>query len=87
MAEMFPDNGVLRRGGELLFTNLYGGERSQLKLSPGERLVLYYFGAVLYAPDHAFVAVESPELFCIRRLCVGCGTVWKPCGPTAGLCM
>lgn len=61
--EMFPDNGVLRRGGELLFTNLYGGERSQLKLSPGERLVLYYFGAVLYAPDHAFVAVESPELF------------------------
>ncbi|MDE7387968.1 MAG: DUF4435 domain-containing protein [Muribaculaceae bacterium] len=62
--EIFPDNGVLRSGGELLFTNGEGSaSRPGVKLSAGEKLVLYYFGAVLHAPAGAVVAVESPGLF------------------------
>ncbi len=62
--EIFPDNDVLRHEGSLIFANhTDGGRRSQMKLSPGEKLVLYYFGAVLYAPDNAVIPIESPELF------------------------
>lgn len=62
--EIFPDNEVLRHNGTLLFESLGdGGRRSQMKLSPGEKLVLYYFGAVLYAPHNAVIPIESPELF------------------------
>lgn len=61
--EIFPDNEVLRANGSLLFMNAAGDGRSQLKLSPGERLVLYYFGAVMFAPQGALIPIESPELF------------------------
>ncbi len=62
--EIFPDNDVLRHEGTLLFTShTEGGGRPQMKLSPGEKLVLYYFGAVLYAPQGAVIPIESPELF------------------------
>lgn len=60
--EIFPDNQVLRANGSLLFAS-GNSSRSHLKLSAGERLVLYYFGAVLYAPEGALVPIESPELF------------------------
>lgn len=70
--DMFPDNQVLLREGALTFTSSDGGERPQMKLSPGEKLALYYFGAALYAPKDALIAVESPELFLhpstLRRL-------------------
>lgn len=62
--DIFPENEVLRHEGALLFSSLAdGGRRSQMKLSAGEKLVLYYFGAVLYAPDNAVIPIESPELF------------------------
>lgn len=62
--EIFPDNEVLRHDGTLTFsTPADGGKRSQMKLSPGEKLVLYYFGAVLYAPKNAVIPIDSPELF------------------------
>ena len=61
--KVFPDNGVLRRGGELIFTDNDGGTRSQLKLSAGEKLVLYYVGAVLYAPPSAVIPIENPDMF------------------------
>lgn len=61
--EIFPDNGVLRSGGELLFTDKSGASRSRMKLSAGEKLVLYYFGAVLYAPVDAIIPVDSPGMF------------------------
>lgn len=62
--EIFPGNEVLRHEGGLLFASAAQGEaRSSLKLSAGEKLVLYYFGAVLYAPENAVIPVESPEMF------------------------
>jgi hypothetical protein len=61
--EVFPENGVLRRGGELLFTDGEGATRSQLKLSAGEKLVLYYVGGVLYAPENAVIPIENPDMF------------------------
>lgn len=62
--EIFPDNDVLRHEGSLLFSShTDGAQRSQTKLSVGEKLVLYYFGAVLYAPCGAVIPIENPELF------------------------
>lgn len=62
--EIFPDNGVLRQGGQILFTDSDGGSvRSRMKLSAGEKLVLYYFGAVLHAPREAVIPVDSPGMF------------------------
>jgi hypothetical protein len=71
--EVFPDNHVLREGGSLTFMRDGEADRySSKRLSQGEKVVLYYFGAVLYAPDHATVFVENPGLFLhpslLRRL-------------------
>lgn len=71
--EIFTDNHVLREGGGLLFTR-HGdiGTYSQKRLSHGEKAVLYYFGAVLYAPYNGTVFVEDPGIFLhnsiLRRL-------------------
>lgn len=61
---VFPTNQVLRQGGRLLFSrdgqdDIY----SQVRLSAGEKAVLYYFGAVLYAPADGVVFIDSPEMF------------------------
>lgn len=71
--EIFPDNHVLREGGMLLFGR--SGDKDCYapgRLSHGEKAVLYYFGAVLYAPDGATVFVENPGIFLhnslLRRL-------------------
>ncbi len=62
--EIFPDNQVLRQGGRLLFTREGSDDTySQLRLSDGEKTVLYYFGSVLYAPDNSRVFVDAPEMF------------------------
>ena len=63
--EIFPENDILRHNGSLEFASATdGGEtRSQNRLSSGEKLVLYYFGAVLYAPADAVIPVDSPEMF------------------------
>lgn len=70
---IFTDNHVLREGGALLFardgdSQAYGAKR----LSHGEKAVLFYFGAVLYAPANGTVFVENPGLFLhnslLRRL-------------------
>lgn len=64
--ELFPGNDVLIEGGRLLFSRNDDGDqssRSSLKLSAGEKVVLYYFGAVLYAPGNAVIAVDSPDMF------------------------
>ena len=34
-----------------------------LRLSDGEKAVLYYAAAVLYAPENAVIFVEAPEMF------------------------
>lgn len=62
--QLFPGNHVLREGGGLLFSRSgEAGAYSQKRLSHGERTVLYYFGAVLYAPERATVFVDSPDMF------------------------
>lgn len=62
--EIFPENDILRHNGTLQFASATDGEtRGQNRLSTGEKLVFYYFGAVLYAPEDAVIPVDSPEMF------------------------
>ena len=62
--EVFPQNRVQRLDGKLLFSNESDDEpySSQL-LSNGEKAVLYYIDAVLYAMRGAVIFVDSPEIF------------------------
>jgi hypothetical protein len=62
--EMFPKNQVLRQGGRLMFArdgqeDIYSPKR----LSAGEKAVLFYFGAVMYAPRNGVIFVDAPEMF------------------------
>lgn len=62
--EIFPQNKVLIRNGQLWFSNdsdatPYAG----MKLSDGEKVVLYYLGAVLYAPEDSYIFVDNPGIF------------------------
>jgi len=62
--EIFPGNRILVESGCFLFareneTDSY----SALKLSDGERAVIYYIAGVLYAPVGAAVFINSPEMF------------------------
>lgn len=62
--EVFPKNKVLRENGKLLFsTEGQNDSYSALRLSDGEKAVLYYIGAVLYAMPDAVVLVDDPEVF------------------------
>lgn len=61
---VFPDNKVLIESGRMIF----GSERSadtysSSRLSAGERAVLYYIGAAMFAPRGATIFVESPDMF------------------------
>lgn len=63
--KVFPQNKVFRFDGKLLFSsndNDHKPYSSQL-LSNGEKAVLYYIGAVLYAMPEAVIFVDSPEIF------------------------
>lgn len=61
---IFPGNRITRRKGHLLFTTASGGDEiSSGKLSQGEKAVLYYLGAVQYAPPKAVIFIDSPTLF------------------------
>jgi hypothetical protein len=65
--DLFPGNDVLIEGGKLLFARKEDdgdtSSRSSLRLSAGEKVVLYYFGAVQYAPQGAVITVDSPDMF------------------------
>ena len=62
--EVFPNNKIMRDGGKLLFTNEKTDETfSELKLSDGEKAVLYYLAAVLYAKENAIIFVDDPEIY------------------------
>ncbi|MDE6282611.1 MAG: DUF4435 domain-containing protein [Muribaculaceae bacterium] len=62
--ELFPGNQVLRDGGRLMFAREGQDDRyAQKRLSDGEKALLYYFGAVLYAPKDGVVFVDAPETF------------------------
>ncbi len=62
--EVFPNNKVMRDGGRLLFSNDKNDDTfSELKLSDGEKAVLYYIGAVQYAQPGAIIFVDDPEIY------------------------
>ena len=62
--EVFPKNKVLRENGKLMFaTEGYEDKYPLMRLSDGEKSVLYYIGAVLYAMPDAAIRVDDPETF------------------------
>ncbi|MCM1503742.1 MAG: DUF4435 domain-containing protein [Muribaculum sp.] len=62
--EVFPGNKVLRDRGALIFSRELSDDKySTVRLSDGEKAVLYYFGAVQFAPKDAVVFVDSPGMF------------------------
>ncbi len=62
--EVFPKNKVLRENGKLMFaTEGYEDKYPLMGLSDGEKSVLYYIGAVLYAMPDAAILVDDPETF------------------------
>ena len=62
--EVFPKNKVLRENGKLMFTSEgYEDKYPLMGLSDGEKSVLYYIGAVLYAMPDAAILVDDPETF------------------------
>lgn len=62
--EVFPQNRIMRDGEKMLFTNEKTDESfSELRLSDGEKAVLYYLAAVLYARQGAIIFVDDPEIY------------------------
>ncbi len=62
--EVFPGNKILVESGRFLFSRDNDGDRySALRLSDGEQAVIYYIAGVMYAPDHAAIFINSPEMF------------------------
>ncbi len=67
--QVFPDNRVLIESGRMLFSRRPDGETdgdegyAPSRLSAGEKAVLYYIGAMVFAPKRSLVFVDSPELF------------------------
>ena len=62
--QIFPQNNILSSGGKMLFSIDGASDTySSLRLSDGEKAVLYYIGAVLYAMPQAVIFVEEPEIF------------------------
>lgn len=62
--EVFPENSVETKGGSLIFSRRGSDDiYPHLRLSDGEKAVLFYLGAILYAPSRATVFVDNPGLF------------------------
>ncbi len=63
--EIFPDSRVLIDSGRMFITNDNGdpGPFSMLRLSDGEKAVMYHLGAALYAPKGGVIIVDNPGLF------------------------
>ncbi len=62
--KIFPGNKIRRHHGALMFTTTSGDDLIDAsRLSQGEKTVLYYIAAVLYAPKEAVIFIDSPTLF------------------------
>ena len=62
--EVFPQNKVLRENGKLMFSTEGQPDRyNAIRLSDGEKAVLYYIGAALYARPGGVIFVDDPETF------------------------
>lgn len=61
---VFPKNKILRENGKLMFSNDAGNDKfTAVRLSDGEKAVLYHIAAVLYAMPDAAIIVDDPEIF------------------------
>lgn len=61
---IFPGNRITRNRGTLMFATNSGDDLiSATSLSQGEKTVLYYAAAVLYAMPDAVIFIDSPTLF------------------------
>lgn len=73
--EVFPKNKVLRENGKLMFSNDAADDKfTAIKLSDGEKAVLYHIAAVLYAMPGAAIIVDDPEVFIHHSTMV---TLWN----------
>ncbi|MDE7412335.1 MAG: DUF4435 domain-containing protein [Muribaculaceae bacterium] len=62
--EVFPGSAITRHKGTLMFATRAGNDLVTLnRLSQGEKTVLYYASAVLYAMPQAVVFIDSPSMF------------------------
>lgn len=62
--KVFPDNKVMIESGRMLFMRDDSEDAySPSKLSDGEKAVMYYLGAVTFAPRGSIVFVDSPGMF------------------------
>jgi GTPase SAR1 family protein len=63
-SEIIPDNKVMVNSGKILFSRTDSDDTyNVVRLSDGEKAVLYYGAAMLYAPKGSVVVVDSPEMF------------------------
>ncbi len=61
---IFPNNSILVEGGRFLFSRQGSTDHyPSMRLSDGERAVLYYAIAILYAPKDVNIIIKSPEIF------------------------
>lgn len=62
--KIFPGNRIVRHRGSLMFATTSGDDLiTSASLSQGEKTVLYYAAAVLYAMPDALIFIDSPTLF------------------------
>lgn len=66
--EIFPDNRILVDGGRMLFASRRepgaGSDTiPSVKLSAGEKAVMYFLCAACYAPENSTLFIDSPEMF------------------------
>lgn len=62
--DIFPDSRVLVETGKVLISRRLDPDTySALRLSDGERAVLFYAAAILYAPQGSIIFTDSPEMF------------------------
>jgi hypothetical protein len=62
--KVFPGGALSVSKGKFLFSrDDSSGRYSAMKLSDGERAVLYYGAATLYAPKDGVIVIDTPEMF------------------------
>lgn len=72
---IFPGNKIICEGGMLRFSTASGRDLiSTTQLSQGEKAVLYYLGATVYAMPHAVIFIDSPSLFVHSSIL---GSLWN----------
>lgn len=72
---IFPGNSITRSRGSVMFATRSGNDLiTTHSLSQGEKAVLYYLGAAMYAPTDAVIFIDSPSLFIHPTII---GTLWN----------